>query len=141
MTRSYFPERNLHLAAFERGKAAAWHERATWWQARKIGRLSGNWFESPILPINSRNRAQPPGVIRRAKVGGSVSVLWEPIYVRVISSVNIQAECNPPRIAKLRLFLQWMIACGLHVKPDLPIEGDAPCHLHGLLDGSDGRTG
>jgi hypothetical protein len=76
---------------------------------------------------------------RRAKVGGPVSVLYEPIYVQVISSVDVQAECNPARIAKLRFFLKWMKACGLHVaktalKPDIPIEGRAACHFHGLLD-------
>jgi hypothetical protein len=74
---------------------------------------------------------------RRTKVGSPVSV--ESIYVEVTSSVDVQAECNPACIAKLRFFLKWMKACGLHVaktalKPDIPIEGRAACHFHRLLD-------
>jgi hypothetical protein len=37
------------------------------------------------------------------------------ILTRLGSAVDVQAECNPARIEKLRFFLERMKACGLHV--------------------------
>jgi hypothetical protein len=59
------------------------------------------------------------------------------ILLRLASPVDVQAECNPARVAKLRFILQRMKAGGLHVpkaplEPDLPIESRAPCDLRGI---------
>src|SRR5262249_27374722 len=58
---------------------------------------------------------------------------------RCCSSIDIQAECNPTRIAKLGLFLERMKPRRLHVaetalEPEIPVEGGATYHFHRLLD-------
>src|SRR5215471_923956 len=70
-----------------------------------------------------------------------------PTIVRehAILSVNVKAKRNPPRVAKLRHFLERMKARCLYIsvtslKPQFSVERGSAYHFHRLLDRSDSRT-